>query len=82
MRNVVAYHPEIGVVRHDGSIVIVEVDLDDWYSDEEVIALVGARVASGEGLLRAAAAGGWCRVVDRGSARIVWGEDDRWGSLM
>lgn len=38
MPRIVAYHPEILVEKADKEVVAIRADLDDWYSDEEVLA--------------------------------------------
>jgi hypothetical protein len=41
MPKVVAYHPEI-LVERGGELFLIRADLDDWYSDEEVIGKLAA----------------------------------------
>ena len=36
-RKIVAYHPTVAVRRESGEVVTIEVDMDDWYTDQEVI---------------------------------------------
>jgi len=36
MAHIVAYHPEI-VVQKDDELFAIKLDLDDWYSDEEIL---------------------------------------------
>jgi len=38
MPRIVAYHPEILVEKENKELVAIKADLDDWYSDEEVLA--------------------------------------------
>ncbi len=37
MPRIVAYHPEILVEKENKEFVAIRADLDDWYSDEEVL---------------------------------------------
>lgn len=37
MPRIVAYHPEILVEKENKEFVAIKADLDDWYSDEEVL---------------------------------------------
>lgn len=46
MVKLMRYHSEIKVRRPSGELARIEVDLDDWYSDEEVVLKV-AEVCGG-----------------------------------
>ena len=37
MPRIVAYHPEIVVEKPNKELVAIKADLDDWYSDDEVL---------------------------------------------
>ena len=80
MPRIVAYHPEILVETADAEVVAIKIDLDDWYSDADIMRSLaeetGARTAGG--LVEALRRSGSARidkVVKVGSAR-VYGWDD------
>ena len=54
MPKITAYHPEIAVQMKDGSLIVIRPDLDDYYSDQEVLEML--QEATGAGTLGEAVA--------------------------
>lgn len=42
MPKITAYHPEIAVQKKDGSLVVIRLDMDDYYSDGEILEMLAA----------------------------------------
>ena len=47
MPKITAYHPELAVQKPDGSILVVKPDMDDWYSDREILEMMGEAAGVG-----------------------------------
>lgn len=47
MPKIAAYHPEIAVQKKDGSLVIVRPDMDDYYTDREVLEFLQEETGAG-----------------------------------
>lgn len=37
MYSILAYHPEVEVRRESGEVVTIELDMDDWYTNQEIL---------------------------------------------
>ena len=37
MRQIIAYHPTIEVRKESGEVVTIEIGMDDWYTNQEVL---------------------------------------------
>ena len=47
MPRIAAYHSELCVQKKDGSLVVVKADLDDYYTDVEVLEMLGMVAGAG-----------------------------------
>ena len=47
MPKIAAYHPEIAVQKKDGSLAVIKPDMDDYYSDREVLELLQEATGAG-----------------------------------
>ena len=47
MPKIKAYHPEIAVQKKDGNVVVIKPDLDDYYTDREVLEMLQEATGAG-----------------------------------
>ena len=72
MPQIIAYHPEVVVQMPGGSVVTVEVDMDDWYDSQSVLKKL-IRASGGENMgdvVRSIEEGRFNLGVDDGIARV------------